>query len=165
MLRREEQIDDVAEYTMHEIISDLGPDTALLCIALCAQHLAKNASHLLISHCLKAEADMIVNEYGPHWLAHEAGVRALRDADLRNLLAYIPEDLEAMGDLLEGLEAELGEDHAIAAILCDILKIQARAQMEVADAELAAIDGEMRKKTYAGEGGGNIIPFPSAARR
>jgi hypothetical protein len=169
MLRGEEPLDDVAEYSMHEIISELEPDTALLCVALCAQHVAASASHLLISHALKAEADMIVNEYGPYWLAHEAGANALHDKDLRELLAYIPEDLEALGDLLEGLEAELDEKHAIAAILCDILKTQARSQMEFAEFELEAINEKMRpanaKKAAAPAGEGNVIQFPQMARR
>jgi hypothetical protein len=164
MLRGDEALDDVAEYSIHEILSELAPDTALLCIALCAQHLAAGANNLLIAHALHAEADMIVNEYGPHWLAHEAGARALRDRELRELLSFVPEDLEALGDLLEGLEAELDESRAIAAILCDILKTQARSHMEAAESELAAIDDARPGGGRAGAGG-NVIPFPMAARR
>ena len=139
MLHAQEALDDVAEYTMHDIIGSLQPDTALLCIAMCAQHVSAHCGHLLIAHALRAEADMVVNEYGPLWLANEAGAQNLREEEIIRLLRHIPEDLEALGDLLEATCAELDENAPIPAILCDILMTQARAHMEFAELELATL--------------------------
>ena len=164
MLHGLEPLDDVAEYSMHDIIGGLQPDTALLCVALCAQHVGAHAAHVAIGKTLQGRAERIVDEYGPLWLAYEQGRAKMDDAAVADLLAHIPEDLEEMGDLLLALCGELSEDHAIPAILCDILGAEAHMHMEFAEMQLeklALLDTELPElPAQAQPKGDNIVPFP-----
>ncbi len=163
MLRDEEPLDDIAEHAMNEILFELCPDTALLCIAMCARHIATKMSDLPIGRALSAEAEKITDEYGPLWLAHEQNPDNLDDDAIMDLLVHIPEDLEALRDLLEATMAELNEDHCIAAILCDILSLQADHHRDIAELELQSLNLHPQKRVSAKNidcGGDNIIPFP-----
>lgn len=173
MLRDEEPLDEIAEHAMNEILCDFYPDSALLCIALCARHIAQQTWHLNISRALKIEADQIIEEYGPLWIAHEQNPEACDDLAVYDLLMNIPEDFEVLRDLLEATLSEIEEDHCVAAILCDILSLQADYHRDLADAELLSLSLKPHKKaehsfTPGGtpdEACGNVIPFPRAAKR
>jgi hypothetical protein len=175
MLRGEEPLDDVAEYALNDIIGELQPDTALLCLALCAQHVATRLSYLPIARTLLMQAETIIGEYGPVWLANEAGSTLPNEKSLRALLSHIPEDLEALGDLLGATLGELDDDStSVAAILCDILSGQAAAHKETAEAELDQIMASAPLRPSAGGAkkpvraekaanlGDNVILFPGA---
>ena len=167
MLRGLEPLDDVAEYSMHDILGELQPDTALLCVALSAQHVGAHTAHIPIGKTLQIRAERIVDEYGPLWLAYEQGRAQMDDAAVADLLTHIPEDLEEMGDLLLALCGELEEDHAISAILCDILGAEAHMHMEFAEMQLeklALLDSEPPELPSTAQnepvGGDNVVPFP-----
>lgn len=165
MLRGVEPLDDVAEYSMHDIIGELQPDTALLCIALCAQNVGAHSAHLPIGKTLECCAGRIIDEYGPLWLAYEQGRMDGDDKTIAGLLAAIPEDLEEMGDLLLTLCGELGEHHAIPAILCDVLGAEAHMHMEFAELkleQLAMLDHEKpeQPRQIQLKGGSNVVIFP-----
>jgi hypothetical protein len=165
MLRGLEPLDDVAEYSMHDILGELQPDTALLCIALCAQHVGAHTAHLPIGKMLELHAERIVDEYGALWLAYERSNITIDDEQVAELLVHIPEDLEAMGDMLLALCGDLEEDHAVSAILCDILGTEAHMHMEFAEMKLeklAILDTELEDAipVTAAISGGNVVAFP-----
>lgn len=172
MLRDEEPLDDIAEQAMNDIISELQPDTALLCIALCARHIAATATDMQEGKALAIEADKIVEEYGPLWIAYENGGQNLDPVIVREILSYIPEDLESLFVLMENLLGALEEDHCIAAILCDILCGQIEVHVVNAEDQLNALNVEpqIRGNTQAAERppqqtySDNVIAFPVAPR-
>ncbi len=154
MLTGQEEFDEIAEHAINEILTEHRPDTALLCIALCAQHIAAEVSHIKTSHILSNGASRLIEDYGSLWLAHED---ELQNATLNNttgtnadldpkrlyeLLEHLPEDLESIADLLDATIDELEEEHHLAAILADIICGQARMHQEVAEIELGQINPE-----------------------
>lgn len=154
MLTGQEEFDEIAEHAINEILTEHRPDTALLCIALCAQHIAAEVSHIKTSHILSNGASRLIEDYGPLWLAHED---ELQNATLNNttgtnadldpkrlyeLLEHLPEDLESIADLLDATIDELEEEHHLAAILADIICGQARMHQEIAEIELGQINPE-----------------------
>lgn len=167
MLRDEEPLDDVAEYAMNEILFELCPDTALLCLAMCASHIAKATGSLPAGKALAVQCEQIITEYGPLWLAHEQNPETIDNDMVRETLSFIPEDLEALRDLLEATMADLEEDHCIAAILCDILSLQAEHHLTMAEIELNNLNLRPQSRPVvelAKTHGDNVIPFPAAPR-
>lgn len=159
-------LDEMAQYTLDVMIAEFQPDTALLCIALCATHVAQaHANHLPLAGSMGFEASRIVHEYGPLWLAHAD--RQLTTADegrVIDLLDQMPEDLEAMADLLDGLRGHLIAGSASDKI-CEILSqnahgfidyLEHQAQEEKQAAQKSMIDTL--------EVHGNVITFPVSAR-
>lgn len=161
MLQGREALDDVAEYTLHDVMGAFEPDTALLCLALCAQNVAAHVAHMPSARMLGVQADRIAEEYGPVWLAYEAGMEGPNEDELRRMLDHIPEDLESLGDLMLATCGELDQDHAIAAILCDILSQQAYMHKELAEARVDSLrlTTEPAAKTPDPRGA-NIVQFP-----
>lgn len=136
MLNGHEALDDVAEYTLNDLVGEMAPDTALLCLALCGQHIAARLPRLPIAQMLGIESDHIIEAYGPSWLAHEAG-EDIDDVLTQALLNAAPEYLEGLGDLLLAVLNELNDEkHAVPAILCDILGQQAHQHKEAAEERL-----------------------------
>jgi hypothetical protein len=167
ILKDEEPLDDIAEHAINEILFELCPDTALLCLAMCARHVAEATANLPISRALANQCDQIIEEYGPLWLAHEQNPQGLDNKTIKELLSFIPEDLEALRDLLDATLAALEEDHCLAAILCDILSFQADHHSGLAEIELQNINVRPQSRPVvelAKKHGDNVIPFPLAIR-
>lgn len=174
MLRDEEPLDDIAEQAMNDILSELQPDTALLCIALCARHIASSANHMPEGKALAIEAEKIVDEYGPLWITYEQNEQSMDPVIVREILSYIPEDMESLYELIENLQSALEEDHCIAAILCDILCGQIEIHAIETEKQLQALNlspqerqprhflqEQQPKQTYTD----NVIAFPQTHNR
>ena len=115
---------------------------------------------------LRLHAVNVIDEYGPLWLAHEAQDPNLCDEDIRESLAHIPEDIEAMADLLDATLEDLSETHSILAILCDILSLQAHMHKELAAIELSGLSltppqNETKGTVQVQKLDDNILVFPS----
>jgi hypothetical protein len=141
----EQTVEDDVQYGLHEALSEIDPDSALLAIALSAKHIAlQKASDMPMAGALSIEASKIIDDYGPEWLMNfRKG--PLDEDTLRDTLKHVPEDLESLAELLEALQASLADETGSLSKLCRILSIQARAHMEIADfilSELDAADGE-----------------------
>ncbi len=158
--------DDV-QYELHEALSEIDPDSALLAIAVGAKHIAQALKdNSPIAAALSIECDKILDDYGPDWLSnyHQGPV----DEDkLYSTLQNIPEDLESLADLMDTICLGLQDAEDPICKLCDILSIQARAHMEIADfilTELAYEDGESLAGSYSAhivpDKADNIILFP-----
>ena len=180
MLSGQEELDEIAEQSLNEILDEHRPDSALLCIAMCAQHVAIETSHLGVSSALSREATKIIEDYAPVWLAYE-DVKAGRisedefdDQAIFELLEHVPEDLESISDLLDATIAELNGAMAIPAILAYILSEQAMIQQLRAEIELdnihtytqdVPVQGELElsgtvQTGVDGYAGNNVVMFP-----
>ena len=164
------------QYGLHMALSEIDPDSALLAIALCANHLAKKCLNAApIALCLQKEAGDIIIEYGPTWLRHYQNPPIAPEI-FEEILETVPEDLEALADLMDALCADLNNTGAPIISLANLLSIQARAHMEIAGYILAeiALEKASGKQTEDGtdSGGGadlidmgtykdsNIVLFP-----
>lgn len=159
MMAGMEPLDDVAEYTVHDIIGDLRPDGGLICVALSALEIAAYYPHMPIAGALALEAERVIAEFGAHWLrAEDADVNAVRQS-----LVHIPEDLESIADLLDATQAAMDHADIVGRTLCDMLALQARAHAETAEEELYNINlmPLSREHIAAESGGARIIPFPA----
>jgi hypothetical protein len=175
-------LDGETQYGLHVSLSEIDPDSALLAIALSAYRIAQDFSKdIPVATALKMEADKIIQDYAPEWLAHYHA-HPVQGDDLYNLLSHVPEDLEAMADLLESLQASIRDEDHPAHTLCSVLAIQARAHMEIADYVLTELENEevanlMDDGDFDGvckiapqavvnnPAGDNIILFPMHRRR
>lgn len=171
------------QYGLHMAISEIDPDSALLAIALCASEIAaKNMIHAPIAAGLYQEANNIIEEYGPTWLYHHQH-GPMSSEKFEEVLDTVAEDLEALADLMDALVADLSEILPLESpteILANLLSIQARAHMEIADFILEEIAFEKATKEHqeTGEGeaptkslidmdaykGSNIVLFPGTVR-
>lgn len=135
ILYNQTPVNDEIQYALHEALSEMDPDTGLLAIAISAQHIAvRHALKNPMAVALALEAEKIVDEYGPEWLLHAEGKPTVRDAKMiYDMLQLIPEDLECMADLIETVRAEISNENDQDIALCDILAIQARAHIEIAE--------------------------------
>jgi hypothetical protein len=171
-------LDPDAQYGLHVALSEIEPDSALLAIALSAQRIAADFYHECpIAISLKIEADMVVAEYGPDWLANYHR-HPMHGENLFDLLCNVPDDLESIADLLESLRTSIRDESHPAHALCGLLAVQARAHREIADYVLNELENEAIAFAIEEDGichaptphlkatpGDNIILFPAHRRR
>ncbi len=163
------------QYGLHVSLSEIDPDSALLAIALSAYRIAQDfTSTIPVATALKMEADKIIQDYAPEWLANYHNHPVMGD-DLYDLLTHVPEDLESLADLLETLQVSIRDENHPASTLCSVLAIQARAHMEIADYVLTELENEGLDQEADNfntpavfapvTDGSNIILFPMHRRR
>lgn len=173
-------LDGETQYALHVALSEIDPDSALLAIALSAHRIAgEYARDIPVAAALRVESGQVIDQYGPDWLANYHNHPVSGDK-LYDLLSHVPEDLEALADLLETLRASIRDPQDPAATLCSVLAVQARAHMEIADYVLSELEADQAADMveddhgcrfvapvlFAGEQpGGNIILFPMHRRR
>lgn len=175
MMLGDEPLDDEARYALHESLCEIDPDSAALAIALAARHIASAfIESVPVAVAIKYESEKILQDYGPEWLSNYQG-GPVDEENLFEMLQTLPEDLEALAELLETMRASILH-HQTARDLCEILSIQARAHMEVADYILGELDKDLwpeDKNDIEGaafieplpETKDNIIPFPAHRTR
>ena len=128
------------QFTLHEMISDMQPDSALLCIALTAERLASIfASSSPSMQILAMECGRLVEDYAPFWVQNAKAAAVDEDAVL-GLLMHISEDFESLTELLDLNIAFLEAKDKEAASLFHLLSIQARAQALIADEFVSVVD-------------------------
>ncbi len=141
-LQTGEPLDGETQYGLHVSLSEIDPDSALLAIALSAYRIALEFTHdIPVATALKMEANKIIQDYAPDWLANYHN-HPIQGDDLFDLLTHVPEDLECMADLLESVQVSIRDDDHPAHTLCSVLAIQARAHMEIADYVLTELENE-----------------------
>ncbi len=143
------------QYSLHMALSEIDPDSALLAIALCARDLAdKFYLEVPIAAALKKEAQYIIDTYGPNWIHHHKN-EPIQAEGYARLLNDVPEDLEALADIMDALCGDIAEEglsnnYNAAVAIAQLLSIQARAHMEIADYLLLEIQNE--HKVESGDG-------------
>jgi len=164
ILGGEDAFEDDARYALHEEISDLQPDSALLSIALAAKEIVALAAYQTTSlKVMNMECDRVIDDYGPLWLKHLRD-KKIDDALLFETLANIPEDLEGLAELLQVARDFMRDHDPKAAALCDLLTIQAGAHAMIAEEYVGCIDNEPAEEPQpdAPFYTDNVIPFPFA---
>jgi len=133
-------ISDEIRYGLHEILSEMQPDSALLAIALGAHKVSVRYSNLHPSLLvMKLEAARVINDYAQLWLDNARHANVNEEA-ARVRLSYVPEDLQSLSELLETASAFLQDINGDAAELCRIMMVQADAQSLVAEAFAEVIE-------------------------
>ncbi|MGZ9108886.1 MAG: hypothetical protein ACXW4B_08720 [Micavibrio sp.] len=162
ILAGRDTLDETAQYTLDVLIAEFQPDTALLCIALCAAHVAQlHSTRLPIAGSLGFEASRIVHEYGPLWLLHaDRRLSPAHESRVIDLLEQMPEDFEALADLLDAMRGHLIEG-SDSALLCDMLSQNAHGfidflEHQAEEDKIAAQKSKLRNL----EVHGNVITFP-----
>lgn len=163
-------LDETAGYALDTMIAEFPPDSALLCVALCAAHIAEHQYRNVPAAAAEAavlgfESSRIVHDLGPWWLAHIDGKLGPDDeAPVLNLLDRMPEDFESLADLLGVVRASVVETSDLAA-LCDILIDNAQAFVESleqqAEEEKILERRELLNNLQVSD---NIITFPRPYR-
>jgi hypothetical protein len=139
ILHHDIHVEPDMQYGLHMALSEADPDSALLAIAICAQDLAKQViQQLPIAAALEAQTSEILTHYGPRWVRNNVNA-PISTAHYEEILETVPEDLESLADLLDALQADLNDEFSNITSLAQILSIQARAHMEIADFVLAEI--------------------------
>lgn len=157
-----DNLDETARYTLDVMIAEFKPDTALICIALCAAHIAEmHSGYLPIAGSMGFEASRIVHEFGPAWLANaDRRLDQSHERFVMDLLDQMPEDFEAMADLLDATRAHLIQT-TDSAILCEILSQNARAFMDYLEGQSIEEDRLAQQIDLRHlERQGNVITFP-----
>ena len=127
------EIEPDMQYNLHMTLSELDPDAALIAISLCSSMLIEKISKTApITSILKNEAENLIEEYATRWIGHHNNA-AISDEVLQNVMRHVPEDLESMADFLDVLCSEINNNNSNIVIIANILSIQARAHMEIAD--------------------------------
>lgn len=135
------------QYSLHMALSEIDPDSALLAIALCTRDLAnKFYLEIPIAAALKKESQYIIDTYGPNWIRHHKN-EPMPAENYARLLNDVPEDLEALADIMDALCSDiedegLSDNYNTAVAIAQLLSIQARAHMEIADYLLLEIQNE-----------------------
>ena len=157
------------QYGLHEVLSNYQPDSALLCIALSARKIG----NAYLGHCtnmavMRMEADRMIADYAELWLNH-AEDQNLDDNLVFDTLEQIPEDLEALAELLEinMTTLRLDNDNEDVAGLAEILAVQARSHVLIADTFIELMDQAESPEPQApvqAAYNDNVIQFPGTAR-
>lgn len=166
ILKGHDTLDETALYTLDVMLAEYQPDTALLCIALCAAHIADlHSASMPLAGSLGFEAGRIVHEIGPLWLANADDSLGMDQEDrVIDLLDQMAEDFEALSDLLGAVRAHLIET-SDCAMLCDILSQNAQSFVDYLDHQ-SRID-QMQEHHYLLQNlevHGNVITFPRQHR-
>ncbi len=136
---------DEVEFGIHEEISDMQPDSALLAIALSADIVTSYYNKASPSmQVLSIECKRVLEEYAPLWIRNALG-NAVDERDILDLLESLAEDLQSLEELLELNSAFLKAKDPVAAKLFRILEIQAEAQSLIAEEFLNMAKLEDRK--------------------
>lgn len=128
------------DYTLHQVLSDYRPDSALLAMALSVKMIAEDQFiqtsqlRVLIGAC-----DKMVQDYAPQWL-RTFDDKAASEAFILDHMEVLAEDLQSLSDLLKAVVCEVKDEKA--QNLFKIFQIQAEAQGVVADEFLNVMECE-----------------------
>jgi hypothetical protein len=161
------ELPDDVHYGIHEALSDMQPDTALLCMAVTIQQMIKVLPQSIKTDAqvLSLECSRIISEYGAVWMKNMRHEN-MDNAYILKVLEHIPEDLDVLGDLMEvGLGIHVAENSAAADII-NILKIQAGAHAIIAEEFLDVFMAQTLNissgKSLPQAANGNVVGFPPA---
>lgn len=131
-------ISDEMHFALHDAISDMQPDSALLAMALSARHLVIAQGAVTPSlRVLDMECRRLIEEYGSVWIRHAYSGK-IDEEEILKILVHIPEDLESLADLLQGARSAFEASGEKFLTLSDILNIQAGAHALIAETFIEA---------------------------
>ena len=149
---------DETHYALHETLSDVQPDTALITIALSMQALVKH-SRSPFAMSLTFEAERLIQDYGSLWMSN-AKNQAVSPHQIFDVLIHVAEDLDAVAELLELHESTLREQNHVVTQICQILFVQARAQALIAETFMDMVEHSCQGEAPLPQPESNVILFP-----
>jgi len=132
-------LNDDMHFALHDLLSDMQPDSALLSIALtaksiCQQYITASESMAIMD----IECQRVISDYGQLWV--QDGKQEAEDAlELYDSMSYISEDLEYFIDMLELNIAYLRSKDETAATIFEILLAQTKAHFLIAEEFINAL--------------------------
>lgn len=164
--KAQEDVSDEMHYALHDTISDMQPDAALLTMALSARHIIFAQATMSPSlQVLDMECKRLIDDYARLWLEHAREPESVDDTDILSALMTIPEDLEALADLLQASCDFLPEENKKAQTLLTILHVQARAHSLIAQSFVEAVEATQNQAIICNQlitTSDNVIAFPGA---
>ena len=169
MLEAPENFAADINYNLHDIISDMQPDAAILSMALSIQRICQNLPKDSYVPALEIACDRIIDDYGPCWLAH-ANDEDVDNSYLMELLTHLPEDLETLNEFMDLVMAFVPED-SMAYDILETMRIQAGAHSLIAETFLEAAEAQYSEEIKSLEletpitmiqQESNVIAFPGA---
>lgn len=152
-------------YSLHELISNMPPDMALLAMSVAGQKiLAQSASDSPDIRNFERQSQNVIAGLGAEWMNMTENPDEYAHLDTSDILEYIPEDLEALSDFAN-TAADYFQD--VPTRLLNIFKIQARTQAMIADAFLEEFySGKEKELAVCASSSkpdidNNVIPFPA----
>ncbi len=145
ILSRKRAVEDDEKMALHELLSDMQPDSALLAMALATQHMAfYSRNDVIFSNSLSFHADRIINDYGPFWLMHAENDSRLDEyeQELFEMLSEIPNDFGSLIDVLSVARDSIRDQNNPLAVIADIFCKQAEAQQLIAATFLEVMEEE-----------------------
>ncbi len=148
-LAEQHMLDPDEEYAFHQAMSDMQPDAALLCMALCAEQLCLSLpGGIKEAQALLLESDRILVSYGGLWLVRITENRPVPEEFILDALKNLPRDHAKIRSLMLGLDEILPAESQAASQLLHIMQIQAEANILIAEAHLEALG--INHKSVAG---------------
>ncbi len=133
-------LDPDEEFAFHEAMSDMQPDAALLCMALCAEQIYFSLpAGIMEADALLLEIDTILNIYGTLWLVRITEDKPVPEEFILDALKNLPEDLARIRELMAELDINLPHEAEVASQLLGIMQIQAEANVMIAETHLDAL--------------------------
>ncbi|MAE50677.1 MAG: hypothetical protein CMH27_02590 [Micavibrio sp.] len=134
------ELQDDVHYALHDLLSEMQPDTALIAIALSAKAIAAaycgtgSGSEIVIMEC-----DRMISEYGMLWLENSRRGH-IDNSYLISILENVPEDLECLAELIDINLCYAAFDNPAIAEICEIMQIQAGAHAIIAEEFLSVME-------------------------
>ncbi len=139
------------EYAFHEALSDMQPDTALLCMALAAEQIFLHMpSDIPEGVNMLMESERIVAHYGGLWLMRMRQDAPVPEEFIIEALKNLPDDFTRLKDTMAELEICLPESAELASQLIGVMQVQIEAQRMVACSYLEAL-GINEGEEYEGD--------------
>lgn len=155
------------DYNLHDIISDMQPDAAILTTALSLRLICQTLPKDGFTPTLDVACTRIIEEYGPVWLAHSCDMK-IDNAYLIELLSDLPEDFESLNEFMDVALSYMEEDSMEARIL-EVLRVQCGAHSLIAEAYLDLLNMRVEENAQNMDAGiamiqqnSNVIAFPGA---
>lgn len=128
------------EFAFHEAMSDMQPDAALLCMALCAEQIYfALPAGIMEADALLMEADRIMSSYGALWMVRITEDRPVPEEFILDALKNLPEDIETMRGLMADLDINIPHEAQVVSQLLGIMQVQAEANVLIAQTHLEAL--------------------------
>ena len=160
-------ISDEMHFALHDAISDMQPDAALLTIALSARHIIFAQGMLTPSlQVLEMECKRLIADYAHLWIEEARTPGSVGDTAILSALMTVPEDLEGMADMLQTASDFMLESEQKAQTLLTILHVQARAHSLIAQSFVEAIEEDKSDDIIATQliaTSENVIAFPGVS--
>lgn len=142
------------EYAFHHALSDMQPDAALLCMALCCDQICISLSEISEqSEKLMMKAENIIANYGGLWMVRMIEEKPVPEEFIIDALKKLPEDHAHLKNIMMELDEMLPHEEETISQLLEIMQIQAESNVMIAQSHLEALGivQESERHSFIGE--------------